>query len=188
MGEARPVVQWLFRDASVGKVSQVFDLQDQNVVAIMTGEVEKGYRPLASVKEEITPAVRNELKGKVIIEKLNGLKGSLDEIKTAYGQDANVYTTSDLKLSSNSLPTVGFDPIAVGTAFSLESGKRSKPLAGENGVVIFELTNKTIAPALADYSTYKTQLDQGNTNRSSVGVAEAIKEHADIVDERYKFY
>ena len=188
MGEARPVVQWLFRDASVGEVSQVFDLQDQNVVAIMTGEVEKGYRPLASVKEEITPAVRNELKGKVIIEKLNGLKGSLDEIKTAYGQDANVYTTSDLKLSSNSLPTVGFDPIAVGTAFSLESGKRSKPLAGENGVVIFELTNKTIAPALADYSTYKTQLDQGNTNRSSVGVAEAIKEHADIVDERYKFY
>ncbi|HEX6223575.1 MAG TPA: peptidylprolyl isomerase [Chryseolinea sp.] len=188
MGEARPVVQWLFRDASVGKISQVFDLQDQNVVAIMTGEVSKGYRPLASVREEITPAVRNELKGKVIIEKLNGLKGSLDEIKTAYGQDANVYSTSDLKLSSNSLPTVGFDPVAVGTAFSLESGKRSKPLAGENGVVILELTNKTVAPSLNDYSAYKTQLDQGNINRSSVGVAEAIKENADIVDERYKFY
>ena len=115
VGEARPVVQWLFRDASKGKISQVFDLQDQNVVAIMTGAVEKGYRPLASVKDEITPAVRNELKGKVIIEKLNGLKGSLDEMKTAYGPDANVYSSSDLKLSSNSLPTVGFDPIAVGT-------------------------------------------------------------------------
>jgi peptidyl-prolyl cis-trans isomerase D len=188
MGEARPVVQWLFRDASEGKISQVFDLQDQNVVAIMTDAVEKGYRPLASVKEEITPAVRNELKGKVIIDKLNGLKGSLDEIKTAYGQDANVYSTSDLKLSSNSLPTVGFDPISVGTAFSLENGKRSKPLAGENGVVIIELTNKTVAPAINDYSVYKTQLDQGSLNRSSVGVAEAIKENANIVDERYKFY
>ena len=63
MGEARPVVQWLFSDASEGKISQVFDLQDQNVVAIMTGEVKKGYRPLESVKNEITPAVRNELKG-----------------------------------------------------------------------------------------------------------------------------
>ena len=188
VGEARPVVQWLFRDASKGKISQVFDLQDQNVVAIMTGAVEKGYRPLASVKDEITPAVRNELKGKVIIEKLNGLKGSLDEMKTAYGSDANVYSTSDLKLNSNSLPTVGFDPIAVGTAFSLENGKQSKPLAGENGVVVMELTNKTIAPSLNDYSVYKTQLDQGNVNRSSMGIAEAIKEHADIVDERYKFY
>ena len=154
----------------------------------MTGEVEKGYRPLASVKDEITPAVRNELKGKVIIEKLSGLKGSLDEMKTAYGSDANVYSSSDLKLSSNSLPTVGFDPIAVGTAFSLENAKQSKPLAGENGVVVMELTNKTIAPSMNDYSSYKTQLDQGNVNRSSVGIAEAIKEHADIVDERYKFY
>ena len=188
IGEARQVVQWLFRDASNGKVSQVFDLQDQNVVAVMTGAVQKGYRPLASVKDEITPAVRNELKGKVIIEKIKGLKGSLDEMKTAYGPDANVYSTSDLKLNSNSLPTVGFDPIAVGRAFPLESGKKSEPLAGENGVVVIELANKTIAPAMTDYSVYKTQLDQGNINRSSMGVAEAIKEHADIVDERYKFY
>ena len=140
------------------------------------------------MKDEITPAVRNELKGKVIIEKIKGLKGSLDEMKTAYGPDANVYSTSDLKLNSNSLPTVGFDPIAVGRAFPLESGKQSEPLAGENGVVVIELANKTIAPALTDYSVYKTQLDQGNINRSSMGVAEAIKEHADIVDERYKFY
>jgi peptidyl-prolyl cis-trans isomerase D len=188
MGEARQVVQWLFRDASEGKVSQVFDLQDQNVVAIMTNEVDKGYKPLESVKAEITPAVLNELKGKVIIEKLNGLKGSLDEMKTSYGQDANVYSASDLKLSSNSIPTVGFDPQAVGTAFSLESGKRSKPLAGENGVVVIELINKTIAPALTDYSTQKTQLEQNSSNSSSMGIAEAIKEHADIVDERYKFY
>ena len=188
IGEARQVVQWLFRDASEGKISQVFDLQDQNVVAIMTGEVKKGYKPLASARDEIMPAVRNELKGKVIIEKLNGLKGSLDEIKTAYGQDANVYSSSDVKLSSNSLPTVGFDPVAVGLSFSLENAQRSNPHAGENGVVIIELTNKTIAPSITDYSVYKTQLDQGNINRSSVGVAEAIKEHADIVDERYKFY
>ena len=41
---------------------------------------------------------------------------------------------------------------------------------------------------MTDYSVYKTQLDQGNVNRSSMGIAEAIKENADIVDERYKFY
>jgi peptidyl-prolyl cis-trans isomerase D len=93
-----------------------------------------------------------------------------------------------LKLSSSSLPTVGFDPQAVGLAFSLETGKRSKPATGENGVVIIESLNKTIAPAIADYSTYKTQLEQGNTNRSSTGIAEAIKENSDIVDKRYKFY
>ena len=188
MGEARPVVQWLFRDASKGKISEVFDLQDQNVVAIMTNQVDEGYKPLNLVKEEITPAVRNKLQGKLISEKLAGLKGTLEEIKTSYGEDANVYNSSDLKLSTNTLPSVGFDPLAVGVAFSLENGQRSKPVTGENGVVIIEMLNETVAPALTDYSSYKTQLQQGAGNRTSFGVAEAIKEYADIVDKRYKFY
>lgn len=188
LGEARQIVQWLFRDAEVGEVSQVYDLQDQNVVAVMTAKVDKGYKPLEAVKAEITPAVRNEVKGRIITEKLNGLKGTLDEIARAFGSDANVYSSSDLKLSSNSLPTVGFDPQAVGLAFSLENGKRSKPLAGENGVVIMELQNKTIAPALNEYSLYKEQLEQNSSNRGSFSIAEAIKEKADVTDKRYKFY
>ena len=188
LGEARQVVQWLFRDASKGKVSQVFDLEDQNVIAVMTGEIEKGYKPLETVKDEITPAVRNEAKGKAIIEKLSTGKGTLEELAKSFGSDANVYNSSDLKLSTNSLPTVGFDPQAVGLAFSLENGKRSGPVAGENGVVIVELANKTIAPAVADYSTYKSQIEQLNINRNSSGISEAIKENSNIVDKRYKFY
>lgn len=188
IGEARPVVQWLFRDASEGKVSEVFDLQDQNVVAIMTNQVDEGYKSLDLVKEEITPAVRNQLQGKLISEKLSGLKGTLEEIKASYGEDANVYSSSDLKLSTNTLPSVGFDPLAVGVAFSLEKGQRSKPVAGENGVVMIEMLNETVAPALTDYTTYKTQLQQNDLNRTGFGIAEAIKEHADIVDKRYKFY
>ena len=188
LGEARQVVQWLFRDASTGKISQVFDLDDQDVVAVMTNEIEKGYKPFESVKAEITPAVRNEAKGKLIIEKLSTAKGTLEEIANAFGSDANVYSSSDLKLSSNSLPTVGFDPQAVGLAFSLESGKRSAPISGENGVIIVETQNKTIAPSLSDYSVYKAQLEQGNINRSTQSIAEAIKESSNIVDKRYKFY
>jgi peptidyl-prolyl cis-trans isomerase D len=188
LGEARQVVQWLFRDAAVGKISQVFDLNEINVVAVMTGEVEKGYKPYESVKTEITPAVRNEAKGRLIIEKLNGIEGTLDEVANAFGTDANVYSSSDLKLNSNSLPSVGFDPKAVGIVFSLENGQRSKPIAGENGVVIVELQNKTIAPSMGNYETFKSQLDQRLQNSNTAGIAEAIKEDADIEDERYKFY
>jgi peptidyl-prolyl cis-trans isomerase D len=95
------------------------------------------------------------------------MKGTLEEIKTS---------------------SVGFDPLAVGVAFSLEKGQRSKPTAGENGVIMIEMLNETIAPALTDYTTYKTQILQGDGNRTSFGIAEAIKEKAEIVDKRYKFY
>jgi peptidyl-prolyl cis-trans isomerase D len=188
LGDARQVIQWLFRDAETGKVSQVFDQQEEYVVAVMTGETEKGYRSMELVKAEITPEVSKEIKSKVIIDKLKDLKGTLEEIAASYGSDANVYSSSDLKLNSSSLPSAGFDPKAVGVAFSLENGKRSAPVAGENGVLIIETQNKTIAPSIQDFSAYKLPVQQNQQSRSSFGIVEAIKENANIVDKRYKFY
>ena len=124
----------------------------------------------------------------MIIGKLKEAQGTLEEIASAYGNDANVYSSSDLKLSSNNLPTAGFDPKAVGIAFRLESGKRSDPFPGENGVLIIEMQNKTVAPEIADYSAYKTTIQQKNQQRGGFNIAEAIKDHAKIEDKRYKFY
>jgi peptidyl-prolyl cis-trans isomerase D len=188
LGEARQMVTWLFRDAKNGKVSTVFDLENNYVVAIMTGETEAGFKPLDKIKEEITPMVKNELKSKAIIEKLAAQKGSLDEIAKAFGTDATVSTVSDLKLNGNALGTIGFDPIAVGSAFSLEGGKSTKPFAGENGVFMIEMKNKTVAPAMQEYTTYKNQILQSLNGRVAYNVTEAFKDAADVQDKRYKFY
>lgn len=188
LGEARSLIMWLFRDAETGKVSSVFDLEDNYVVAVMSGITEEGFQPLADVKDQITPKVRDQQKGKILVEKINAQKGTLDEIAQAIGPDAKVASSSDLKLNTNSIPTVGFDPVAVGTAFALESGKRSAPFAGENGVLVIELQNKTIAPAIADYSVYKTQVKQNLDSRAAFSIMEALKEGSDIKDKRFRFY
>jgi peptidyl-prolyl cis-trans isomerase D len=188
LGEARQMVTWLFRDAKVGKVSEIFDIDGTYVVAVMTSELEEGYKPLEKVKEEITPAVKNEMKGKKILEKLKGNEGALDEIAKLFGADAVVSSSSDLKLNSNTLPSVGLDPVAVGKAFSLENGKRAAPFVGENGVLIIELQNKTIAPAAQDYTAFKNQLLQSINSRTSFGITEAIKKNANIEDKRYMFF
>jgi len=188
LGDARQIVQWLFRDASEGKVSEIFDLQDQYVIAVMTGETEKGYRSLAEVRDEITPEVRKEVKGAAIIAKLGEAKGTLEEIANAYGNDAGVYSSSDLKLASNTLPTAGFDPKAVGVAFGLEDGKRSDAFRGENGVLMIEMQRITIAPEIADYAAYKNAIQQEYLQRTGFNIAEAIKDKADIEDQRYRFY
>lgn len=188
LGEAREVIRWLFNDAKTGKVSTVFDLQDQYVVAVMTGGVDAGYKPLESVREEIRPLVQNEVRGKKIVERLGDAKGTLEEVAAAFGNGANVQSSSDVKLSNSSLPSAGFDPQAIGVVFSLENGKRSKPFIGESGVVIVEVQNKTIAPAIADYSAYKNNMQQSQSGRSTMNIGEAIKENSGIEDKRYKFY
>jgi peptidyl-prolyl cis-trans isomerase D len=187
INEARNVVMWLFREATVGKISEVFDLDDIYMVAVMTGETEEGYKSFDQVKEEITPLVRNQMKGKMLIEKINAQKGSFDEIAKTIGSDAVAGSSSDLKLNTNSLPSAGFDPIAVGKAFSLENGKRSQPFAGENGVLVIEAQNKTVAPAVGDYSIFKSQLKQ-TVDAKSYNIMEAVKEGSNIKDTRYKFY
>lgn len=188
LGEARQVITWLFREGKVGKVSEVYELTSDYVVAVMTGETGNGTKAFEDVKEEITPAVRNEMKGKKIIETLKAKTGTLEELAAAFGTDATVGSSSDLKFNSNTLPSVGLDPVAVGKIFALENGKRSEPFAGENGVLVAELQNKTIAPAMGDYTMFKTQLQQSLDGRSSLGIAEAIKEAAGIKDKRYKFF
>jgi peptidyl-prolyl cis-trans isomerase D len=72
--------------------------------------------------------------------------------------------------------------------FSLENGKRSAPFASENGAIVLELQNKTIAPEVGDYAMYKNELQKNLTSRSSLNIAEAIKDGAKIKDKRYKFY
>lgn len=188
LSDARSIVMWLFRDAKKGKVSEVFELDDEYVVAVMTGETEDGYKPFDKVKEEITPIVRNEVKGKLLIEKINAQKGSLEDIAKAVSPDAAIGSSSDVKMNNSTLPTAGFDPVAVGKAFSLENGKTSAPFAGENGVLVMELKSKTIAPAVGDYSIFKNQLKQAIDTRSAYIIMEAIKDGSNIKDARYKFY
>ncbi|MEM9829205.1 MAG: peptidylprolyl isomerase [Bacteroidota bacterium] len=185
---ARQVVQWAFRDASVGDISEVYDLEDAYAVVVLTGKTEDGTATLADVRPEIEAKVKAKKKGEVIVEKLNSISGSLQEIANAYGTDANVYSSSDLKLSSNTLPNVGFAPEAVGQAFAMEAGEVSKPITTENGVVIIKLDALTDAPEIADYATYKDQLQQQRRSRAAFNVAEAVQDFADIEDQRYKFY
>ncbi|MBS1544252.1 MAG: peptidylprolyl isomerase [Bacteroidetes bacterium] len=188
LGEARQIVSWLFRDAKVGTVSKVFDLGDNQVVAVMTGETDKGFKSFDQVKEEITPMVRNQVKGKYIVDKLKGKTESLEDLAKIFGRDASINSSSDLKMNSNSLPGPGFDPIIVGSIFSLETGKRSSPIIGENGVLVADLTNKTLAPAMGDFSIFKNQLLQTQTGRGGYYVTEALRDAAKVEDKRYKFF
>ncbi len=188
LGESRQVVRWAFNDASQEEVSPVFELDDAYVVAVLTGKTEAGTAKLASIRDEIATKVRAEKKGQQIVDQLKGLSGSLDEIASAFGSDANVYSSSDLKMSSNTLPNVGFAPKAIGKAFALKDGEVSEPIQGENGVVMVQLEALTQAPEIADYATYKEQLLQQANQRSGFNIGEAVREFSDIEDERYKFY
>jgi peptidyl-prolyl cis-trans isomerase D len=188
LGSARPIVRWAFTDASVGKVSDVFETDTHFVVTVLTNETEKGNAEFKEVKALVSRALKEQLKGEIIKEKLSGLSGSLNEMAEAYGSDAKVYNATDVNISSNSLANVGQAPKVIGTIFGLELNTQSQPLEANNGIVIVKVLNRTPASEIADYTSYKDQLAQSRSNNVSFEIKAAIEGKADIVDERYKFY
>lgn len=188
MSKAREIVQWVFSKASVGSISEVFDLDEAYVVAVMTQGIEEGYKSFDEVAADINREVIKDEKGKLIIDQLKKLSGSLKEMSEAYGNQASVYTKEDMKITDTSLPGIGFDPKIAGTIFSMASGQTGKPIAGRNGVAVIRIESKTEAPDIADYSIYKDQLRQKVNSNTGSGISQVIEEYADIQDERYKFY
>lgn len=187
--EARPVVRWAFDDKTdINSVSEPFEVGDQYVIAVLTNKTNKDDVKIEDYRPELTAKVRNQIKGEQIIAKLGTASGSLEAIAQKYGAGPLVETVPDVNLATGFLRSAGVDPVALGTAFGLKPGKRSKPIIGDAGVLVMETTRITPAPPVADYALYKTQIQQNNTSRVGFYINEAIKEAAKVDDRRAKFY
>lgn len=186
---AREIVRWAFKDdTKTSNVSPVFETEEQYVVAVLTGKSDAKDVKVDDFRDELTTKVRNQIKAEQITAKLKGASGSLEDIAKKYGAGALVESANDISLATGFLTSAGFDPIALGKAFGLKAGQKSGVFTGENGVFIMELSSKTDAPKIADFTQYKTQLTQSQESRMSYLVNEAIRENAKIEDRRAKFF
>jgi peptidyl-prolyl cis-trans isomerase D len=182
----REIIRWAY-EAKIGNASNVFEMDNQYVVAILTDKRSKGLARPEDVRDEVSVKVRNEMKGDKILDKLNATKGDMDQMAAAYGPTAAV-STAQVNFSSSSIEGVGSDPEAIGKAFALKDGKRTIPFKGENGVVVLQMIKSYPVVEIADYGMYKKQIQQTRSSQADNKVDEAIKKDADIVDNRYKYF
>jgi peptidyl-prolyl cis-trans isomerase D len=203
IASARSMVLWLYNTAETGDISEVFEMDDNYVVAVMTGIQEKGLARISDVENEITRKVKDQKIGKTIVEKLNKLGSkTFEEIVTGYGQGA-VTQEATFTLSSNSISGIGLAPEAVGLAFSMKEGETTKAFESVNGVLIMKIVSKSQAQETEDYSTYVQQLANRRQSRKVVmtdfpytyfrvmisqDLDNAIKELSGLEDKRYKFF
>jgi peptidyl-prolyl cis-trans isomerase D len=185
---AREIVRWAFNDQTgINKVSTVFETDEQYVVAVLTGKTERDEVKVDDFRDELTAKVRNQIKAEQITTKL-GAVTDLESMSKKYGAGALIENATDITLATGLLSSAGFDPIAIGKGFGLKPGKKSNVFTGENGVFVMELIGRTEAPQIADYTQYKTQLQQSIESRASFLLNEAIRNNAKIVDRRAKFF
>lgn len=184
LGAQRSIVQWAFKEETeVGDVKR-FDVTDGYAVVQLTGKASKGLQKVEDASASVKPILIKEKKAEMLKNKISGT--SLDEI--AKSQSQVVKTASALNMKTPTISGAGTEPKVVGAAFALESGQVSKPVVGNNGVYVVEVTKKTPASGLDTYMSYAAQESKTKANAVNTGVFNALKEAADIEDKRANFY
>ena len=184
LGLQRNVVQWAFNeDTNVGDIKR-FNINNGYAVAQVTGKYKEGPMAPEDASLKVLPILRKERKAAQIIAASTG------KAMDAFAKDNNVSvsTASALTVKSPTIPGAGSEPLVVGTAYGMAAGETSGLLEGNTGVFMIEITQRTEAPKLDNYSTYANSLKSNAANRVNTAVYNALKEGAEIEDKRAVFY
>jgi len=186
LDQPREVIRWAY-EAKVGDVSKVFTVGDKYVIAHLVEVKDKGFLPLETVKDQVTAEVRKAKKAEVIIDKMkNAGTASIDDI----AQKLNTTATDadNITLTNIYIPGIGNEAKLVGTVFGTKENKLTGPVRGENGVTIALVKSFRNAAEGGDPTTNQKSLADQLRSRSEYEVFNALKEKADIVDNRGRFF
>ncbi len=182
----RELVRWAYQ-AKKGDVSKAFTLGEKYVIAKLVDIKDKGTLPLESVREQVTAEVRKQKKADMLAEKINAAGATTME---ALAQKLNVNSSDAdaINFQNPYIQGLGNENKAVGSIFGMKAGSISKPIKGDNGVIVVFVKSFTEPAAITDYSANIKQLVDQRKSRSEYEVFNALKEKANIEDNRGKFY
>jgi peptidyl-prolyl cis-trans isomerase D len=188
LNNARALVRWVY-EAKKGDVSKVIDVDSKYVVAVLTSVREKGIAPLDAVRKQVEMEAIKEKKAEKFIAEINSKAGSANSIEQyAQAMGLPIDTARNITFSGPYLPKSGRELELVGKLSVTKSGTLVKPMKGENGVLVAQLNKITEAPAVTDYKQAAMQISQQMTGRVDYEMFEALKEKANIEDNRANFY
>ncbi len=185
---ARSIVRWAFKSSTdVGVVSNVFDLEGQYAVVIITKKFEAGIPSLEDVKDQIKPFVINKVKGRYLAKKMQASSGNLDKIAAAL--KANKQSMNNLTFTTRNIVGFGMEDKVIGTVFGMKEGSTSQPLVGNAAAFVVKLDALNKAGKLPNYNAFVSSYVNAFKQRVRQDYPYvAIKDASDIVDNRITFY
>jgi peptidylprolyl isomerase/peptidyl-prolyl cis-trans isomerase D len=184
VGNNRSIVNWAFEeDVSVGDVKR-FSILDGYVVVQLTRKSPKGLMSIAEASALVMPKLRNAYKAKQIMATISG--DDLDAIASSQG--ITVQNATAITMAAPTIPGAGAEPEVVGAAFAKAAGETTSLIAGEKGVFKVRVTAVNNAPVLENYASYANQLNSAATPAVNTKVYQALKNAAEIEDNRANFF
>lgn len=183
LGNQRSIVRWAFEDGvKVGDYKRFSVPGVGFVVAQVTAVNKKGLMTPEAARAQVTPEVVKEKKAEMIRKKITG--NTIEDV--AKSQNVTVSSATAVTMKNPTLSGAGLEPKVVGTAFGLNEGQTSKLIDGKTGVFMVKVNKKSAALKLDNYQAKANTLSTTRVNASQTKAYNAIKESADIDDNRSK--
>ncbi len=185
----RELIRWAFK-ADEGDISnQVFEIGTKFAIAKLVSIREKGTLTLDQVKKQIEPMVRNQIKAKMQSDKLNkALSGSSNIAQVAQKVGKTATPVQNIVFANPVIPGIAQENKVVGSVFGSQPGKLSKVIEGDRGVYVFVVNGFTNPAPLTNAFKQKQQIAQGLTQRAPGEAFKALRDKADIKDNRVRFF
>lgn len=187
LGEARSLIRKAY-ETDEGKLimenkNSIFEIGDRFVIGFVKNVREEGTAPLEQVKSQIVVQLRKEKKGEMLAEQMQG--SDLNAIAQSTGRQ--VQQATGVSFGTFSIPGLGTEPKVVGAVTALGENQMTAPVIGNNGVTVAKVT--TVAEQNTGNAEMVRQRQQSLfENRASFSAFNALRETADIEDNRAKFF
>ena len=184
LGTQRNIVRWGFdSDRKVGDVSR-FDIAGGYVIAQMTKKYEEGVQTPEQASARVLPILRKQKKAAMLKDQYES--SDFDSLK---GQStANAGSALAMTTRSSVISGIGSEPYVVGKALALEAGQTTSLIEGEYGVYALKITEKNEAMDLATYAPFTETIAAQRANQAAANAFYALKEKAEVKDNRAIFY
>lgn len=183
--DARQAIKWAF-NADKGDLSEIFNIDNKFVVAMIYEEGKEGYAPVEDVEQQLRYAVISEKKGDMIADALAGVEGGIDTF--ASKMSSRIDTVRGASFMNSVITGMGFEPKVAGIAPYTEVGGMTAPVKGNRGVYVIDVINKVPVTANFDKPTEILRYNQIVRQVLYGQLLDVIKSKADIEDNRIKFF
>lgn len=180
---SRAIVRWAF-NAKEGQVSDVFECGDKYIVAVLTATHDGEYREFEDVQATLRYEAVNRKKAEYISKQIADAK-TLAEVAEKMGSE--VRHIDALTEDSYRFGIEGMEPAAVGTAFATAAGELSKPVKGNQGVIVLVPSDVQRAETEVDYKAEIASMNARTSYSLPYQLINNLEQNADIVDNRATF-
>ena len=180
--DSRSIVRWAF-DAKVGQVSEIYTVDRNYVVAIVTEQRNEQFATMQQVYNEIYPMVLNEKKFDYLKSQLAGK--SIEEAAAALGVEVGSF--ENVTANGFYIDGIGIAPRTIGAIAKVAEGEVSKPINDINGAYII-VVDQTVEAENQTADKERVRQQAMVEAQAAQRMNQALYEGSKIEDLRVKFF